>query len=329
MLRSFLSNYSDAYGISARQVEGFDLIADYVNPAGNMAWVEFQQRLNGLPVFQGLIRGGFTAKGELARITGAIAPILDNPSLEVSPHLSAAQAVSMAAANVGWNVDAGTLMQKSASEKQVTFARGTMSDDAKAWLLYFPFREGVVRLAWATEIWGDPDAFLILLDAQDGTVLFRKNLTNYQTQPASYNVFTGDSPAPMSPSTVLPGSGTQAPYVAPTLLTLIGIESPNTFNNLGWITDGANGGNGWTDGNNVQAGIDRDRIDGVDAPVSGVNRVFNFACNPETDEPLTTPCQNAEVTDAFYWTNLYHDRLYLLGFTEPAGNFVDIVSHLY
>ena len=84
-----------------------------------------------------------------------------------------------------------------------------MSDDAKAWLLYFPFREGVVRLAWATEIWGDPDAFLILLDAQDGTVLFRKNLTNYQTQSASYNVYTGDSPAPMSPSTVLPGSGTQ------------------------------------------------------------------------------------------------------------------------
>ena len=89
-----------------------------------MAWVEFQQRLNGLPVFQGLIRGGFTAKGELARITGPIAPILDNPSLEVSPHLSAAQAVSMAAANVGWNVDAGTLIQKSAGAKQVTFARG-------------------------------------------------------------------------------------------------------------------------------------------------------------------------------------------------------------
>ena len=321
ILRSFLSNYADAYGISAEQVASLELVANYVNPAGNMAWVEFEQRLNGLPVFQGLVRGGFTAKGELARITGPIAPILDNPSLEVSPHLSAAQAVSMAAANVGWNVEAGTLIQKSAGEKQVTFARGTMSDDAKAWLLYFPFREGVVRLAWATEIWGDPDAFLILLDAQDGTVLFRKNLTNYQTQPASYNVFTGDSPAPMSPSTVLPGSGTQAPYVAPTLLTLIGIESPNTFNNLGWITDGANAGNGWTDGNNVQAGIDRDRIAGVDAPVSGVNRAFNFACNPETDEPLTTPCQNAEVTDAFYWTNFYHDRLYLLGFTEPARNF--------
>jgi hypothetical protein len=321
MLRSFLSNYADAYGISAQQVESLELVADYVNPAGNMAWVEFEQRLNGLPVFQGLIRGGFTAKGEMAGITGLIAPILGNPSLESSPHLGAAEAVSIAAANVGWNVDAGTLIPKSAGEKQVTFARGTMSDDAKAWLVYFPLSGGFVRLAWATEIWGDPDAFLILLDAQDGTILFRKNLTSYQTQAASYNIFTGDSPAPMSPSTVLPGPGTQAPYVARTLLTLTGSESPNTFNNLGWITDGANSGNGWTDGNNVQAGIDRDGINGVDAPVSGVNRVFNFACSPETDDPLTPSCQNAEVTDVFYWANLYHDRLYLLGFTEPAGNY--------
>ena len=321
MLRSFLSNYSDAYSISTQQVESLELIADYVNPAGNMAWVEFEQRLNGLPVFQGLIRGGFTAKGELARVTGLLAPILDNPPLAGSPHLSPAAAVSLAAANVGWNVDAGALIPKSAGEKQVTFARGTMSDDAKAWLVYFPLSGGAVRLAWATEIWGDPDAFLILLDAQDGTILFRKNLTSYQTQAASYNVFTGNSPAPMSPSTVLPGSGTQAPYVARTLLTLTGMESPNTFNNLGWITDGANSGNGWTDGNNVQAGIDRDGIDGVDAPVSGVNRVFNFPCSPETDEPVTPPCQNADVTDVFYWTNLFHDRLYLLGFTEQARNF--------
>jgi len=321
MLRSFLSTYADAYSISAQQIESLELTADYVNPAGNMAWVEFEQRLNGLPVFQGLIRGGFTAKGELAGVTGLIAPISGNPALEGAPHLSAADAVSMAAANVGWNVDAGTLIQKSAGEKQVTFARGTMSDDAKASLVYFPLSGGFVRLAWATEIWGNPDAFLILLDAQDGTILFRKNLTSYQTQAASYNVFTGDSPAPMSPSTVLPGSGTQAPYVQRTLLTLIGNESPNTFNNLGWITDVANSGNGWTDGNNVEAGIDRDGVNGVDATVSGANRVFNFPCNPQTDEPLTPPCQNAEVTDVFYWANLYHDRLYLLGFTEPAGNF--------
>ncbi|WP_410964130.1 hypothetical protein, partial [Salmonella sp. SAL4448] len=68
---------------------------------------------------------------------------------------------------------------------------------------------------------------------------------------------------------------------------LIGNEAPNTFNNLGWMTDNANGVNGWTDGNNVQAGMDRDGIDGVDAPVAGVNRVFNFTYDPASQDPLT------------------------------------------
>ena len=49
--------------------------------------------------------------------------------------------------------------------------------------------------------------------------------------------------------------------------------------------------------------------------------MFDFAYNPQTDEALTVPYQSGEVTDTFYWTNRYHDRLYLLGFTEAARNF--------
>ena len=98
----------------------------------------------------------------------------------------------------------------------MTFARGSMADDAKAWLVYFPLAPGVARLAWATEIWGDPDAFLVVLDAEDGTVLFRKNLTKYQTQTATYAVYTSDSPAPCRRRTALPGASTQAPFIART-----------------------------------------------------------------------------------------------------------------
>src|SRR4030095_9299363 len=160
----------------------------------------------------------------------------------------------------------------------MTLEGGSMAGDPKAWLMYFPLAPGVVRLAWATEIWGDPNAYLILLDAEDGTVLFLKNLTNYQPQPATYGIYKDDSPAPLSPTNALPGSGTQASFIARTVETLIGNEAPNTFNNLGWMTDGTN----VTDGNNVQAGLDRNPPNGVDAPVTGVSRVFNFTYNPQT-----------------------------------------------
>jgi hypothetical protein len=93
-MRAFLTTFSDFYGLTPAEVGGLVLIADYTNPAGNMAWVEFEQRINGIPVFRGLIRGGFTARGELARTTGPLAVGLAGVALPTQPNLSPAQAVS-------------------------------------------------------------------------------------------------------------------------------------------------------------------------------------------------------------------------------------------
>jgi len=322
-LLAFLEGNAAAYGLAAGQAtRELELVADYVNPAGNMAWVEFEQKLNGLPVFQGLLRGGFTAKGELVRTTGVLAAGVDAAALSTSPSVGAAQAVAIAAANVGWKIAESSLVSAASdSANQVTFTGGGMADDAKAWLLYFPLAKGVARLAWATQILGDPYGFLTVVDGETGTILFRKNLTNFQTQSATYNVYTDDSPAPSSPTTALPGANFQAPFIPRQSVTLIGNEAPNTFNNLGWMTDNANGVNGLTDGNNVEAGLDLVAPDGIEATVPGTNRVFNFAYNPEVDAPTTEASRNGEVTDMFYWTNVYHDRLYRLGFNEVARNF--------
>ncbi len=116
-------------------------------------------------------------------------------------------------------------------------------------------------------------------------------------------------------------------------ITRIGNESPYTFNNNGWITDGIN----TTDGNAVEAGIDRDGDNGIDAQgraTGNPNRNFVFDYvpgNPNTntgDLPNPTPqtypisaFQNGAVTQLFYVSNWFHDETYRLGFTEQAGNF--------
>ncbi len=324
-LRSFLSAYGDAYGVSAQQVQALDVVADYVNPAGNMAWVELEQSFNGIPVFQGMVRGGFTAKGELARTTGTLATGIDEATLATTPAIGARQAIALAAGGVDWTVNEGALVDKGEDAAgHMAFGTPDLADDAKAWLVYFAMRPGVARLAWATVLIGDPMGYLVLLDAEDGTMLFLKNLTNFQTQPATYVVYNDDSPAPLSPTTVLPGTGTQAPAIARSSITVIGNEAPNTFNTNGWINDGDN----VTTGTNVEAGVDLVGPDGVDAPVTGsALRVFDFAYNPAPgapppgDAPTTATYRNGEVTDMFYWTNIFHDRTYLLGFTEAARNF--------
>ncbi len=48
-LRGFLSANADAYGISAAQAAELVLVADYMNPAGNMGYVEFEQQLQRNP----------------------------------------------------------------------------------------------------------------------------------------------------------------------------------------------------------------------------------------------------------------------------------------
>lgn len=317
-LRAFLRGRAPAYGLSVDQADDLVVVADEMNPAGNLAWVELEQRLNGIPVFQGTLRAAFTAKGDLARTVGLLATGVTPASLVAAPALSAAEAVGIAAANVGLSAPAASLVEREQRDGTVVFAQGALGGEPRAWLVYFPLAHGVARLAWVTEVFGDPLAFMSVVDAETGTVLWRKNLTDFQTQSATYNVYPSDSPAPASPSPALPGAGYVAPAATRVTDTRVGNEGVFSFNANGWITDGAN----VTDGNNVEAGLDLVTPNGVDAPVTGTpNRVFTASYNPASEAPSTAQYRRGEVINMFYWANRFHDETYRLGFTEGAHNF--------
>ena len=187
----------------------------------------------------------------------------------------------------------------------------------------------------------ETNAFYVIVDAQDGTLLWRKNLTEHQTQTATFNVYgnttsmmkTADSPSPFTPGCLDPNNCPQPPLLNRMDFTLIGNEPPYDFNNLGWINDGENR----TIGNNVEAGIDRAPPNGIDPDgwaFGNPNRVFSYVYNPAPgnpppgEEPIPTtqtyppsPFQQGAVTHIFYTVNRWHDETYLLGFTEPARNF--------
>jgi subtilisin-like proprotein convertase family protein len=317
-LRSFLGAHAEAYGLQSGATD-LRVVSDYVNPAGNIGWVELEQQVNGIPVFQGAVRGAFTAKGDLARTVGVLASVSDESALVSEPSLTAAEAVGIAAGSVGWSVDARALVEipGAAGDARVRFARGVLADDPVAWPVYFPVAADDLRLAWATTIVGDVDGYLTVVDALDGTLLFRKNLASYQSQPVTLNIYPSDSPAPLSPTPVVPGSGTQAPFVPRQTLTLVGNEAPNAFNTLGWLTDGVTNLNG----NNVHAGLDLAAPDGIDFNVTSPARDFTAAYDPASDAPGATGYRIGDVANMFYWSNVFHDRLYRLGFTEAAGNF--------
>jgi hypothetical protein len=336
-LISFLKENSSLIGGTDAQIGSLKVAADYTDPNGALSFVELDQEINGIPVFRGEVKAGFTADGEMIRVINNFAPGLDYNSLSTD-FGDPASAVKTAAGNIRLQLKEGdTVVNASASnDLKVRFGGGGDWDIA-AEKMYFPTEPGVARPAWRVLIWEPVNAYYIIVDAASGTVLWRKNITDDQTQPATYNVYSAtdnlgkalDSPAPASPGPIDPTTNFQAALRTRTSISLIGNEGPLAFNSAGWIADGTNGANGFTDGNAVQAGLDINGVNGVDAPQNGTGRVFNFTWTPSNvtggveggDDPRSAAARSGAVTNLFYLNNRYHDALYSVGFTEAARNF--------
>jgi hypothetical protein len=323
--RSFMVENAALYGLTAAQARQLEVVADYLNPAGNLAWVEYEQRINGIPVFQGYWRAGLTTDGRLWRTTGNLAAGLDYPRLSTAARLTPAEAASAAATTIGVKVDASQLrtLSDDRAHHSTRLAQGPFTEAIKVDLTYFAAEPGWATLAYSMVLWEPQNAYLVLVDANDGRLLWRKNITNEQTQSVTYSVYNDDNPAPLSPTNAVPGSGIQGAPISRTTITNIS-ELP-AFDNLGWITDGA--GNAVTTGNNVDAGLDIDGANGIDPTgrATAAGRVFNFPYapggTPGEEPPTGTNYRMGIVTNLFFWSNRYHDRLYQLGFTEQARNF--------
>jgi hypothetical protein len=329
-VRGFLSQNNALYGLTDSQVAQLAVVADYTNPAGNLSWVEYEQRINDIPVFQGYVRAALTKDGEIARTTGNLAPGLDYATMQTTPQMSAASAAAAAAKAIGVDVSPLSLRTRSALKggRNVVLTQGPFDENIKADLVYFATEPGVATLAYSMTLWGKDADYYILVDANDGQMLWRKNIRAEQTQNVTYNIYNDDSPAPLSPSTALPGSGTQGAAIARTDVSVINeMPTGQPFSSDPWLADGA--GNVTTTGNNVDAGLDIDGTNGIDAGTRaiGTGRVLSFVYNPAPgipapgDAPTGAAYRNGIVTNIFFWSNRYHDRLYNLGFTEAARNF--------
>ena len=332
ILRNFIKQNDSLIGINDIQAEGLKVVSDYTNPSGSLSFAQLEQRINGVPVFRGEIKAGFTKDGKIVRVINNLAPNIEYESISTD-FRDPLDAVKAAARHIDYKLQRQdvTRNDSASDDLKVIFGEGDSATTAEK--MYFPTEIGVARTAWRVLIWQPVNAYYVIVDAETGTMLWRKNITEDQTQAATYEVYNNsnsytqfaESPAPLTPAPINPNLGTQGALLNRTNVTLVGNEAPNTFNNKGWIDDGAN----VTAGNNTIAGLDIDGSNGVDAPVTGTNRTFSSAWNPPPgnpapgDTPTVQAARNGAVIQMFYVVNRYHDTLYQLGFTEQAQNFQD------
>jgi subtilisin-like proprotein convertase family protein len=340
ILRGFVSQNNELVGLSDTQINNLKVAADYTNPDGNISYVYFNQLINGIPVFRGELKAGFTKDNQIIRIINNLAPGLEYDQLSTNFH-DPLDAVKIAAAHIKHELTVSDVSRNEAvsSDLKVVFGEGDWATTAEK--MYFPTEPGVAVPAWRVLIWQPVNAYYVIVDAETGTTLWHKNITDDQTQSATYEVYANsnsyndisESPAPSTPGPIDPSIGTQGNLIPRVSRTLIGNEGTLSFNNNGWITDGIN----LTDGNAVEAGLDIDGVNGVDPSSISAgfpNRTFlstdatiTTAWNPPAgvtgvgDAPTAPQARRGAVNHMFYVMNRYHDELYKRGFTEQAVNF--------
>ncbi len=326
-LKAFLNDHPNVFGHDARALNQARMTRNYVTRHNGLRTVVWQQRIDDIPVFGGLLVGHITRKGELVSVTSHFVPDPDAAIQRARPRrvggqprpdLSAAEAIVQAAKNLGeeLRVEQITPLPNSSDGDpgEQRFVAPGLLGETYARLVWLPLNRRDVRLSWEVTLKSARlnRLFRLVIDAETGEVMVRHNLT-FDLSDATYRVFTSDSPTPMSPGFDEPVTN-QPPLVEHALMTLSALDT--NASPLGWISDGVNE----TRGNNVDAHLDRDYNDLPDLPrlQGSPARVFDFPLDL-TQSPSVN--RQAAVVQVFYWCNWMHDKLYQLGFTEEAGNF--------
>jgi len=321
-VKAFLNEHSALFGHGAELLDNARVKRDYVDAHNGLRTVVWEQKLDGIPVFQAVLMGHTTGNGELVTLsslfvpspaTAADAGTPGRQAIQSAPPVTAAQALALAAQNIGFSIEA-TQVNPTGVVGDGDYLSFNTPEPAYSRLVWLPLNRSSLALAWEVMVSSPSthERFRLVIDARTGSAYLRQKLTQYISD-ATYNVYTSDSPSPFSPGLQVPGTF-QPPLTNRVLVTTPAIDT--NASPEGWIPDGSN----TTTGNNTDTFVDRN-FDGQPdqpRPAGTPNRVFDFPLDLTMDPSNYIDSATVQM---FYWVNWYHDRVYELGFTEAAGNY--------
>jgi len=296
--QAFLSTHHDVFELSAADAASFTIARTDVEPISGHRHITLQRTYNGIPVFQGAITVHMNPGNGVYRVLGDEFYRVDAPTNRQV--LSAADAASAATRALGL-----TSMQPAFASSEglrTTFSAVGALDPIAVEPRIFQVAPGDNRYAYQALVsWLDDQKQqqydLVLVDAQDGTMLASHSLVN---------TFTGR--AVTASLGAHPTTDTRV---------LVSFDGNPASSPSGWVDSTRK-----TRGNNAIAATDLDANNSVGTseiqPTADANNSFDFPFSPTTD---AAQFRSAAVASAFYLVNDYHDRTYALGFTEAAGNF--------
>src|SRR5262249_244981 len=151
--------------------------------------VVWQQQLDGIPVFESVLIGNTTKRGELVSLSSQFLPNLagladvgtpDRVEIQAAPPISAVDAILKAAADLGetWKGAEISATGQTAGDGYSVFATPRK---AYARLVWLPLDRNRLRLGWEVmlDTRQESHRYVLLIDAQDGQTWLRRSLTEY------------------------------------------------------------------------------------------------------------------------------------------------------
>jgi subtilase family serine protease len=302
-VRAALARAASRLGLDDADLQSLTLVRDFTSESNNVRHVVFSQSVDGIPVLDAEVAVHLDPSGRAVRLTSSAAR---GQNRRNAPLLSAAQAAVAAATNVRPSLTfspspAATQPQAAGGAR---FAPGPFKRDVTVTHVWVPMADSL-RLGWRVEIEpdGDPQLYDIVVDAESGEVLLRRN--KILNAAAQGRVLQSASTALLDP---------RRPDQHPTGLA----ECPPATNHelrdlVAPFRDPATVlfGNSRLSGNNSHVYRKTAGTEAEQGVFDGTQWTFDF--------PFDTA--GAAETSLFFALNFAHDFFYDLGFNEAAGNF--------
>jgi hypothetical protein len=317
----YLNSHAGDLGLMPSDLRDVKVTSAYVSAGTGVTNIYLRQTVSGLEVMYADLGIHVTPQGEVINVGGGFVPglnaQLDADLLSLTPTISAAEAVSGAAAALGLEpaVDLSVIDVGEDGSSFTILAPSVSLDNIDAQLHFVPTPDGSAALSWQLVVrTPDHQHWLDLsIDAHDSQVVAATDWMNHE----SYNVI----PWPTESLNEGTFQVVTNPYLA--------AENASPF---GWHdTNGASGPE-FTDtrGNNVDVHLDRDANNNADTtsvanskgrPSGGSALDFSGVTFNPALAPSAPQNQDTAMVNAFYWLNVMHDIHYQYGFTPAAGNF--------
>jgi len=191
-IRNFLNEHAALFGHDATVLDAARITRDFTTAHNGLHTVIWEQMVDEVPVFEGLLIGHVTKNGELVSLSSRFVPDAvgaadagtpGRQALIVSPTITAAQAVVNGAANLGVTVDVASVAAAGPAagpQKRQKLKAVGLAGDAKVWLVWLPLNKDSMRLCWQVLLTSRArgELYSVLVDAETGDVLVRRCLTN-------------------------------------------------------------------------------------------------------------------------------------------------------